>query len=105
MSNILHSHCCYCRRRFSDANPRTRDHFIPKSRTGNDTDNILQCCHECNQWKADKQPDIWLTEVQRLLKHRTRVKNYQIIDYKQIIGSINHWMKFFKGKQICKYKL
>jgi len=102
-----HTHCCYCRRGFSDEVPylkRTRDHFIPKSRTGNNELNILQCCLECNRWKADKMPELWLRQVEYFQKKHKNFNNYKKVDYCQIIGSIKHWIKFFKDKNISDYK-
>ncbi len=103
-----HTHCCYCRRQFDDTNPnlhRTKDHFIPKSRTGNNGENLLDCCHECNQFKADREPGFWLNRLEYLLRKKTLVGTYKLIDYRQIIGSIRHWMKHFKGRKISDYKI
>ncbi len=104
---IQHSRCCYCRRHFDQQiKPlnKTKDHFIPVSRTGKGDENILECCHECNQWKADKMPDFWLNRVLYVLNKRTLLGTYTLSDYRQIIGSIKHWVKFFKGKKISDYK-
>lgn len=108
-ANIQHTHCCYCRRQFSEEIEylkRTRDHYIPKSRMGlNNCNNLLQCCHECNTWKKDKMPEHWLREVERLSKKKRKIGNYTLRDYAQIIGSIKHWMREMKGKKISHYKL
>jgi len=104
---ILHSRCCYCRRRFDENDDnlkRTKDHFIPSSRTGINGENILQCCTECNKWKADKMPDFWLDKVLYLENKRTLIGSYSLMDYRQIIGSIKHWIKYFKGSKISEYK-
>jgi HNH endonuclease len=37
------------------SNPQTtpsRDHAIPKSRGGGEGDNVIWCCHQCNQTKG-----------------------------------------------------
>ena len=48
--------CQYCGRKFS-AHELTLDHVYPKSRLGPDIwENIVTCCKECNQYKADKTP-------------------------------------------------
>ncbi len=107
MPLIHHTHCCYCRRKFSDKVPylkRTKDHFIAKSRTGYNSENILQCCLECNQFKAEKMPEVWMRQVEELHGRKHLVGNYVKVDYAQIIGSIRHWLKFFKTKTICDYK-
>lgn len=48
--------CQYCGKKltYSDL---TLDHVYPKSRLGPDIwENIVTCCKECNQYKADKTP-------------------------------------------------
>lgn len=48
--------CQYCGQKFS-ASELTLDHVYPKSRLGPDIwENIVTCCKECNQFKADKTP-------------------------------------------------
>jgi hypothetical protein len=105
---MLHTHCCYCRRKFSDLIPclkRTKDHFYPSSRLGFDTaENKLQCCLECNQWKADKLPEDWLREVSNYFSRKKKRGNYEVKDFAQIIGSLRHWIMEMKGKKISPYK-
>ncbi len=48
--------CQYCGKKFS-ASDLTLDHVYPKSRLGPDIwENLVTCCKECNQYKADKTP-------------------------------------------------
>ena len=48
--------CQYCGKKFP-AEELTLDHVFPKSRLGPDIwENIVTCCKECNQYKADKTP-------------------------------------------------
>ena len=109
IDKVNHTHCCYCRRRFSEIIKhltRTMDHFFPTSRLGhNKRVNKLQCCHECNQWKADKLPSIWLHEVQVSFDKRKVKGHYQLRDYAQIIGSLKHWIATLKDEIIGEYKL
>ena len=77
---------------------------MPVSRGGNNGENILYSCQECNRWKADKMPEAWLNRVQRLEKKRTLFGTYTLFDYRQIIGSIKHWSRHFKGRKIGDYK-
>jgi hypothetical protein len=105
--HIKHTRCCYCRRAFNEDDEnlkRTKDHFIPSSRMGNNGENVLQCCQECNRWKGDKMPDFWLKRVVYFENRKTKFGSYTGFDYRQIIGSIKHWMRFFKGKNIGEYK-
>lgn len=104
---ITHTRCCYCRRTLDSDNKKlhsTRDHFIPTSKGGHDGENVLTCCFECNQWKSDKAPDVWLNRVMYYESKRTLYGTYTLFDYRQIIGSIRHWMKTLKGKKISEYK-
>jgi len=99
-----HTHCCYCRRKFAESLIRTEDHFIPKSRGGKFAENKLQCCIECNGWKADKMPERWLGQVEYFEQKKMKNGNYSVMDYRQIIGSLRHFMKKLKGKRISDYK-
>lgn len=107
MNKILHTHCCYCRRKFSDTVPnlkRTRDHFIAKSRTGKNGENILQCCKECNTFKADKTPSQFLEIVTEHFQRKIIYGTYTIRNYAEIMGSIKHFIKHFKNKSVSDYK-
>lgn len=106
----IHTHCCYCRRKFSDTEPglkATIDHFWPSSRTGtNAPENKLKCCWECNQWKADKMPDVWLAEIQKLFDsgRKRLIGTYTRTDLAQIIGSLKHFLKAKKGQNLSDYR-
>jgi 5-methylcytosine-specific restriction endonuclease McrA len=48
--------CQYCRRAF-EARKLTLDHVVPRSRGGAGTwENLVACCHPCNNRKADRTP-------------------------------------------------
>lgn len=65
--------CQYCGKRFS-AEELTLDHVYPKSRLGPDIwENIVTCCKECNQYKADRTPK---EAGMRLLRRPFRPKEY-----------------------------
>ena len=59
--------CGYCGVRVSDAGALlTLDHFRPSSKGGDDElDNIVYCCHACNEFKGD----YWHEEVAMRLLH------------------------------------
>lgn len=83
---------------------KTKDHFIPLSRAGKGGgENVLQCCNECNQWKADFMPDKWIKKVAYLEKKKITFGTYALADYHQIICSIKRWTKALKGKDISEY--
>jgi 5-methylcytosine-specific restriction endonuclease McrA len=49
--------CQFCARIFS-ASELTLDHIIPRSRGGRtDWDNLVACCHACNNLKGDRLPE------------------------------------------------
>lgn len=49
--------CQFCGRVFPAAE-LTLDHVIPRSRGGHtDWDNLVACCHACNNLKGDRMPD------------------------------------------------
>lgn len=49
--------CQFCGRVFP-ASELTLDHVIPRSRGGHSTwDNLVTCCHECNNRKGDRLPE------------------------------------------------
>jgi HNH endonuclease len=105
----FHTHCCYCRRKFSDTVEllkKTIDHFWPSSRTGHNVpENKLQCCLECNRWKADKMPGDWLKVAQWFFDRRVKFGTYTRTDFAQIIGSLKHFLKSKKDQNISDYKL
>lgn len=48
--------CQYCGQKFKEVE-LTLDHVMPKSRGGNTSwENIVTCCHPCNNKKADRTP-------------------------------------------------
>lgn len=65
--------CQYCGKKFP-ASELTLDHVYPKSRFGPDIwENIVTCCKECNQYKADKTPK---EAGMKLLRRPFRPKEY-----------------------------
>lgn len=61
--------CTYCQVKvylpiFSGEPKATIDHVIPKSKGGKNTmDNFVLSCPECNQRKADTDPDVWMRDL------------------------------------------
>ena len=59
----------------------TLDHVYPKSRFGPDIwENIVTCCKECNQFKADKTPK---EAGMKLLRRPYRPKEYFVYEMKK----------------------
>jgi hypothetical protein len=105
----IHTHCCYCRRKFSDTIAHlkaTIDHFWPSSRTGyHVAENKLKCCHACNQWKKDMMPGDWLKMVKSYYGLKTKFGEYTQRDFAQIIGSLKHFLKAKKDQNLSDYRL
>lgn len=59
--------CGYCGIRENDLGSElTLDHFQPRAHGGNnDLDNLVYCCHPCNEFKSD----YWQTEPNSCLLH------------------------------------
>lgn len=60
--------CGYCDRPLT-ALTMTRDHFVPDCRGGlNRLDNLVACCNDCNQAKADKWPEDFVLSEARMTR-------------------------------------
>jgi len=52
--------CCYCKSQFSDTNPPTIEHVIPRANGGeNALTNLRLACGECNHARADRDISHW----------------------------------------------
>jgi 5-methylcytosine-specific restriction endonuclease McrA len=57
--------CAYCLGKPVRDEILTKDHFIPKSKNGNNGGtNIVPACKFCNEKKDNKNPHIWCTDEQ-----------------------------------------
>lgn len=97
--------CYFCRRPFSDEIQKTKDHLVARSKGGFDKEeNYVDCCWNCNQWKADKTLEQWLEHVAAFLKRGVH-KIYTKTELGQITGNIKKLIKQVKGnKNISIYK-
>ncbi|MCX6210127.1 MAG: HNH endonuclease [Bacteroidetes bacterium] len=88
--------CFYCKRKVKNAGGFTRDHVFPKSLGGEDKGNIVNCCYECNQFKADQTLSQWLQVVEVMLKYKLAYQNYSLA----LLGTIrkNIWNKLRNSK-------
>ena len=86
--------CQYCGKKFP-ASELTLDHVFPKSRLGPDIwENIVACCKECNQKKADRTPK---EARMKLLRRPYRPKDYLLFELKKYPESIvKYWRMFFE---------
>ena len=85
--------CQYCGKKFK-AEELTLDHVFPKSRLGPDIwENIVACCKECNQKKADRTPK---EAKMKLLRRPFRPKDYLKFELlKYPAGVVKYWCEFF----------
>ena len=87
--------CQYCGKKFP-ASELTLDHVFPKSRLGPDIwENIVACCKECNQKKADRTPK---EARMKLLRRPYRPKDYLLFELKKYPENIaRYWRQFFEA--------
>ncbi len=85
--------CQYCGKKFK-AEELTLDHVFPKSRLGPDIwENIVACCKDCNQKKADRTPK---EARMHLLRRPYRPKDYLKFELlKYPVSVVKYWWEFF----------
>ena len=80
--------CQYCGKKFN-AKELTLDHVYPKSRLGPDIwENIVTCCKDCNQYKADKTPK---EAGMKLMKRPCRPKDYIKFEMQKYSVNSRYW--------------
>lgn len=86
--------CQYCGQRFPFSE-LTLDHVFPKSRLGPEIwENMVTCCKECNQYKADRTPK---EAGMKLLRRPIRPDDY--VDFvlkKYSKGETSYWLQYLK---------
>lgn len=88
--------CCYCRVKFSEANPPTFDHVIPKSKGGTLLDGRVICCQLCNSSRGPAPHDQYMKAVeQEWLDCIKENRQYRRPKYRAIRGNstvvgVNH---------------
>lgn len=84
--------CQFCGR-VLPASELTLDHVVPRSRGGHtDWDNLVACCHSCNNRKGDRLPDEVGLKLQRLPRPFTLHTSRQLM---RMIGkSDERWRKY-----------
>lgn len=87
--------CQYCGKKLPSYE-LTLDHVFPKSRFGPDIwENIVACCKECNQYKADRTPK---EARMKLLRRPYRPKDYMEFEVQKYLNQGNKcWEKYFKA--------
>lgn len=87
--------CQYCGKKFPPSE-LTLDHVYPKSRLGPDIwENIVACCPECNQKKADRTPK---EARMKLLRRPFRPKDYLKFELKKYPDEIvKFWNEYFEA--------
>lgn len=87
--------CWYCKGdyEFDKRLDRTKDHVVPLSKGGRDVkENRVSCCYDCNQWKSDKMPNIWLKEINSRIKTNNPPAGYDLNKLKIIAASLKEVM-------------
>lgn len=87
--------CQYCGKKLP-GHELTLDHVYPKSRFGPDIwENIVACCKECNQKKADRTPK---EAKMKLIRRPYRPDDYMEFEMYKYYSSENKcWDKYFKA--------
>jgi len=83
--------CCYCERPFTREIIASIDHFIPRSKGGQDClDNIVISCKDCNHWKADLMPNDFKNVVDNYLQKNKTIsfKTYNRVDLQNIVKNL-----------------
>jgi hypothetical protein len=97
----LHTLCTYCGRKVTSHN-FTWDHVFPKSKGGREKDNLVICCHDCNQFKDNHTLKEWLLIVGVLLRLRLPYKTFSLATLGQIksrlVAMIPAWYRVKKRK-------
>lgn len=89
--------CQYCGKKLS-GKELTLDHVYPKSRLGPDTwENIVACCKECNQYKANRTPKEAGMKLLRRPSRPTDSKMFELT--KSSNENIQHWLKYYKNNK------
>jgi 5-methylcytosine-specific restriction endonuclease McrA len=84
--------CQFCGRALP-AHDLTLDHVIPRSRGGHtDWDNLVACCHTCNNLKGDRLPEEAGVRLIRRLRTHTLDMSRQTI--RMLGGSDEGWRKY-----------
>lgn len=85
--------CQYCGKKLS-GKELTLDHVYPKSRLGPDTwENIVACCQECNQYKANRTPK---EAGMKLLRRPSRPNDGKLFELTRSSNkNIEHWLKYY----------
>lgn len=86
--------CQYCGKQLP-SKELTLDHVYPKSRLGPDMwENIVACCKECNQYKANRTPK---EAGMKLLRRPERPTNSKLFELTQNASqNVDTWKKYYK---------
>lgn len=64
---LASNECSYCKRGYTELNPKSIDHVVPVARGGDhDTNNINICCLQCNLSKRDLMLNDWFDLCRRV---------------------------------------
>jgi 5-methylcytosine-specific restriction endonuclease McrA len=84
--------CQFCARVFP-AGDLTLDHVIPRSRGGHtDWDNLVACCHRCNNHKGDRLPEEVGLKLLRIPRPFTLHTSRQLM--RMMAKSDERWRKY-----------
>jgi hypothetical protein len=104
-------YCCYCGQPIGLPD-LTREHLVPKSWGGNNSDlNIKHCCKLCNQKRANKSLKKWLSELtnELIVSKNIEQKKYSLEIMIENVGYWNEYIerfgiRLYKSEDLCELK-
>ena len=96
MRLTFEKYCCYCGKLLNQKDlDYTKEHLVPKSRGGNNSEiNKKPCCKKCNNWRGNQTFEQFKTNVQRHLHNKILDRGYTLYDYQIMIENIQYWNDF-----------
>lgn len=96
------SKCFYCGCQLNDSN-QTIDHIVPVTKGGtNDIQNLVRCCHDCNQMKGGETIFGAITKLNEKIKwchpefEEDRIRKEKYLNYVEIFKAANKKAKALK---------
>jgi hypothetical protein len=98
-----YTHCHYCEVPFGEYRIRTRDHFVPLSRSGaHKAGNLYIVCEYCNGAKGNLLPNEFIYLISQKIKHNESLKAHTAVYDKQILAIIYKNIKEIYDKSFLK---
>lgn len=90
-------YCCYCGIHLIKKDEWNREHLIPKSKGGNDSEmNLKTCCKSCNTWRNNTPLTIWKSKVKNKIDmgKSKLIRSYNDYELTIIEENIEYWIDY-----------